>query len=117
MSRQSKGARLWLEPERKENGKLRKRAMWVIRDGTHKLSTGCTRGERSNAERALAKYIATKYQPSRQRDRDHVLNLYLVEVASKHARPDEAKQRILTLADFWQPYMLTNISGQLAATM
>ena len=120
MSRQSKGARLWLEPERKENGKLRKRAMWVIRDGTHKLSTGCTRGERSNAERALAKYIATKYQPSRQRDRDpaetlvlDVLNLYLVEVASKHARPDEAKQRILTLADFWQPYMLTNISGQL----
>ena len=94
--------------------------MWVIRDGTHKLSTGCTRGERSNAERALAKYIATKYQPSRQRDRNpaetlvlDVLNLYLVEVASKHARPDEAKQRILTLADFWQPYMLTDISGQL----
>jgi integrase len=120
MSRQSKGARLWLEPERKENGKLRKRATWVIRDGTRKIGTGCARGERADAERALAKYIAAKYQPSRQRDRDpaetlvlDVLNLYLSEVASKHARPEETKQRILTLADFWQPYMLTDISGEL----
>jgi hypothetical protein len=93
MSRQSKGARLWLEPERKENGRLRKRATWVIRDGARKISTGCIRGERSDAERALAKYIAVKYQPSKQRDRDpaqtlvlDVLNLYLAEVASKHSR-------------------------------
>ena len=120
MPRQSKGARLWLEPERKENGKLRKRATWLIRDGARKISTGCTRGERADAERALAKYIAAKYQPSRQRDRDpaetlvlDVLNLYLSEVALKHARPEETKQRILTLADFWQRYMLTDISGEL----
>ena len=120
MPRQSKGARLWLEPERKENGRLRKRATWVIRDGARKISTGCTRGERADAERALAKYIAAKYQPSRQRDRDpaetlilDVLNLYLSEVALKHARPEETKQRILMLADFWQRYMLTDISGEL----
>ena len=85
-----------------------------------KISTSCARGERAEAERALAKYIAAKYQPSRQRDRDpaqtlvlDVLNLYMAEVASKHSRPDETKQRILTLADFWQPYMLTDISGEL----
>jgi integrase len=120
MSRQSKGARLWLEPERKEDGKLRKRSMWVIRDGARKISTGCTRGERADAERTLARYIAAKYQPSRQRDRDpaetlvlDVLNLYLSEVAAQHARPEETKQRILTLADFWQPYMLTDIDGKL----
>lgn len=120
MSRQSKGARLWLEPERKENGKIRKRATWVIRDGSRKISTGCARGQRAEAERALAKYIAAKYQPSRQGDRDpseilvlDVLNLYLVEIGSKHARPDETKQRILTLANFWQPYTLSDINGQL----
>jgi integrase len=120
MSRQSKGARLWLEPERKENGKIRKRATWVIRDGTHKISTGCARGERADAERALAKYIASKYQPSKQRDRNpaetlvlDVLNLYLTEIAPKHTRPEETKQRILTLADFWQPYTLADVSGQL----
>src|SRR5215468_9940463 len=107
MSRQSKGARLWLEPERKENGRLRKRASWVIRDGTRKVSTGCARADRAEAERKLARYIAAKYQPSRQRDRDptetlvlDVLNLYLTEVAPGHKRPDETKQRILKLADF-----------------
>ena len=120
MSRQSKGARLWLEPERKENGRLRKRASWVIRDGALKIGTGCTRGDRANAERTLAKYIVSKYQPSKQRDRDpaqtlvlDVLNLYLAEVAPKHTRPDETKQRILTLANFWQPYVLSDVTGQL----
>src|SRR5262249_47661197 len=120
MSRQSKGARLWLEPERKENGKLRKRATWIIRDGARKVSTGRARGERADAERALARYIASKYEPSKQHDRDpaetlilDVLNLYLTEVASKHSRPDETKQRILTLADFWQPYVLSDINGEL----
>ena len=120
MSRQSKGARLWLEPERKENGKLRKRAAWVIRDGKHKISTGCVRGERADAERALGRYIASKYQPSKQRDRDpaetlilDVLNLYLTEIAPKHTRPEETKQRTLTLADFWQPYTLADVSGEL----
>jgi integrase len=120
MSRQSKGARLWLEPERKEKGRLRKRAMWVIRDGARKISTGCTRGECADAEHALAKYIAAKYQPSRQHDRDpaqtlvlDVLNLYMTDVARAHRRPEETKQRILTLADFWQPYMLADITGDL----
>src|SRR5215467_8550930 len=120
MSRQLKGARVWLEPERTENGKLRKCATWVIRDGTHKISTGCARGERADAERALAKYIASKYQPSKQRDRNpaetlvlDVLNLYLREIAPKHTRPEETKQRILTLADFWQPYTLADVNGKL----
>jgi hypothetical protein len=41
-----------------------------------------------------------------------VLNIYLAEKAPKHARPEETKQRILTLADFWQPYMLADVNGQ-----
>ena len=120
MSRQSKGARLWLEPERKENGKLRKRATWVIRDGARKIGTGFAREQRADAERALANYIAAKYQPSKQRDRDpaetlvlDVLNLYLTEVAPGHKRPDETKQRILKLADFWEQKTLDDISGDL----
>ena len=119
MSRQAKGARLYLEPERKEKGKLRKRAVWYIRDGASKISTSCARGDRANAERELAKYIASKYQPSKQRDRDpvetlvlDVLHLYLSEVATKHARPEETKQRILKLAEFWEPFVLTDIIGQ-----
>jgi integrase len=121
MSRQAKGARLWLEPERKQNGRLRKRAVWVIRDGARKIGTGCAGGEREKAERALARYIAAKYQPSKQRDRDpaetlvlDVLNLYLTEVAPGHKRPDETKQRILKLADFWERKTLDDITGDLS---
>jgi hypothetical protein len=120
MSRQSKGARLWLEPERKENGKLRKRATWVIRDGARKIGTSCAGADREGAERALGRYIASKYQPSKQRDRDpaetlvlDVLNLYLTEVARKHKRPEETKQRILKLADFWEQKTLDDITGDL----
>lgn len=33
-------------------------------------------------------------------------------MAGKHARPEETKQRILTLADFWQPYTLADVNGR-----
>jgi len=120
MSRQPKGARLWLEAEVRRGGKLIRRANWVIRDGKSKIRTGCIRENRADAERKLADYIAEKYQPSKQRGRDpnqtlvlDVLNLYLAEVCKDHARPDETKQRVLTLADFWQPYTLSDVNGHL----
>jgi hypothetical protein len=119
MSRQSKGARLWLEPVRySADGKLYQRATWIIRDGARKIGTGCLRDDRAQAEQKLAEHIASKYQVSRARDRHpaeilvlDVLNIYLADVAKKHARPDETKQRILTLADFWQPYTLADVNG------
>ena len=60
----------------------------------------------------------TKYQVPRERNRHpseilvlDVLNIYLADMAPKHARPDETKQRILTLADFWQSYSLADVNG------
>jgi integrase len=119
MSRPNKGARLWLEPEERSDGKLVRRAAWVIKDGARKVRTGCIGDNREGAERALADYIAAKYQVSRERDRHpdqilvlDVLNIYLADKAPKHARPEETKQRIMTLADFWQPYTLADVNGQ-----
>ena len=122
MPRPPKGARLWLEPEERDrNEKLVRRASWVIRDGSHKLRTGRARDDREGAERALAEYIATKYKVRRDRDRHpsetlvlDVLNIYLADrtKANKIARPQEAKQRILKLADFWQPYTLADVNGE-----
>ena len=122
MPRPPKGARLWLEPEERDrNEKLVRRASWVIRDGSHKLRTGRARDDREGAERALAEYIATKYKVRRDRDRHpsetlvlDVLNIYLADrtKANKIARPQEAKQRILKLADFWQPYTLAYVNGE-----
>jgi integrase len=42
-----------------------------------------------------------------------VLNVYLTDVAPKHSRPEETKQRILTLADFWQDRVLADVNGKL----
>jgi hypothetical protein len=51
MPRQSKGARLWLEPEERDaTGKLERHASWVIRDGAQKIRTGCAKGDRKGAE-------------------------------------------------------------------
>jgi integrase len=119
MSRRSKGTRIWLEPEeRNAQGRLVRRSAWVIRDGAHKVRTGCAGEDREGAEQALASYIASKYRPCRDHGRDpsrilvlDVLNIYLSDKACKHARPDETKQRILTLADFWQPFSLADVNG------
>jgi integrase len=119
MPRPAKGARLWLEPEERErDGKLLRRATWVIRDGSRKLRTGRARDDREGAERALSEYIATKYKVRRQRGRHpseilvlDVLNIYLADKAKDHARPEETKQRVLTLANFWQPFTLADVNG------
>jgi integrase len=119
MPRQSKGTRLWLEPaEYTADGKVRRRATWVIRDGSRKIRTGCARGERERAERKLAEYLAAKYQPSRTSGRYpsdipviDVLNIYDRDVVSSHARPVETGQRLLKLAEFWGPYSLDEVTG------
>jgi hypothetical protein len=80
----------------------------------------CPVEDRAGAEKCLAEYIITKHGgPSRERGRYpdqilvlDVLNIYLADKAQAHARPDETKQRVLTLADFWQPYTLAKVSGE-----
>jgi hypothetical protein len=109
MPRRSSGARLWLEPEEFDSrGKRQRYAGWVIRDGPRKRRTGCPPEDRAGAEKALADYLAEKHgKPSRKRDGDPAeifvtmaLAIYATDVAPGHDRPDETKQRILTLGEF-----------------
>ncbi len=119
MSRHAKGARLWLEPEeRDQQGRLARRATWVIRDGSHKVRTGCARADREGAERALAEYIAKKYKVPRERGRHpseilvlDVLNIYLADKATKHSDPSITKGRIMTLAAWWGDKTLAQVNG------
>lgn len=119
MPRNAKGARLWLEPEeRDEEGKLARRAAWVIRDGKSKVRTGCARTDRKGAEQALAEYIARKYQVPRDRSRHpseilvlDVLNIYLIDRAPKHSDPTITKARIMTLAAWWEDKTLADVHG------
>src|SRR6478735_11063561 len=67
MSRPSKGARLWLRPERRTKaGKLKERSAWVIRDGEKYVGTGCPPAQIAAAEEKLREYLATKYAPVRK---------------------------------------------------
>ena len=119
MPRPAKGARLWLRPEeRNSDGTLRKRAVWVIRDGPRKISTGCAAENRAGAERALGEHLANKYQPNRARGRHpseiliaDVLAIYLTDVAPQHARENETKQRVLTLDAWWADKTLADVNG------
>ena len=119
MSRPSKGIRLWLEPaEYAGEGKVVRHATWVIRDGSRKVRTGCIREDRGRAEQELADYITARYQAPRDRNRHptqtlvlDVLNIYLADMAKNHARPEETKQRVLTLANFWEPFTLADVNG------
>src|SRR3984893_17152243 len=119
MPRPAKGIRLWLRPEERNlDGTLRKRAVWVIRDGPRKISTGCAAKDRAGAERALGDYLANKYQPNRVRGRHpsqiliaDVLAIYLTDVAPKHAREEETKQRVLMLDSWWGERTLADVNG------
>jgi hypothetical protein len=90
-------APVWLQPARRDkHGQIVERAVWVIRDGTIKRSTGCGQNEAAGAERALADYIAAKYRAPRISNRDpaackvaDVIAIYAEDVAHKHARPQK----------------------------
>jgi integrase len=109
MPRRAKGARLWLQPARRdEHGRVIERAVWVIRDGSLKRSTGCGEDQASAAERALAEYIGSKYRASRISQRDpavvkvaDVVSIYAEDVAHKHARPQETAARLGRVLDFF----------------
>src|SRR5262249_3405155 len=84
-----KSARLWLRPEATKNGRLCRRATWLIIDGGRHFSTGCLAHEIEKAERKLAEHVALKYQPSRK-ERDielidvaDVLAIYLDDTGSR----------------------------------
>ena len=109
MPRRSKGPRLWLEPARRDSkGRILRRAVFVIRDGSIKRSTGFGEGEIEEAQRALAEYQIARYSVPRDRDRDaesvkvaDVISIYAEDVAVKHARPRETAARLDRLLDFF----------------
>jgi hypothetical protein len=109
MPRRSKGVRLWLEPARRDaKGQLLRRAVYVIRDGSTKRSTGFGEGEIEQAQRVLAEYQIARYRAPRLRDRDpgsikvaDVISVYADDVVPKHARPRETAARLSQLLDYF----------------
>src|SRR5262249_4183013 len=118
MPRHSKGARLWLQPARRDDhGRIVEQAVWCIRDGGIKRSTGFGQSEAAKAEKALADYIAAKYRAARISNRDpaackvaDVVAIYAEDVAHKHGRPQETAARLGRILDFFGETMLAGIN-------
>ena len=109
MPRHSKGARLWLQPARRDkHGRIIEQPVWVIRDDNIKRSTGFGQGQAAEAERALAEYIVNKYRAPRIGQRDpaackvaDVIAIYAEDVAHKHVWPRETAARLGQILDFF----------------
>jgi integrase len=111
MSAHAKGPRLYLK--RLEGF----RPLWIIRDGRKRIATGCGAGEREQAERALADYLAAKYRPPKDRARDpshvpvaDVINLYATEIGPTVASPKELAARLRSLLKFFGSLTLAEVN-------
>jgi hypothetical protein len=96
-------------------------AVWIIKDRGHQRSTGCAAHDVEGAERAFAKYLASKHARAarqvRNRDPDEIpvadaLTLYLTDKVPKHSRPKETEGRIAALERFFGDKMLSEVTGE-----
>lgn len=127
MPRAAKGPRLYAQPERRdETGRIIERAVWVIRDGPIKLSTGISveddRGPPGAAERALGDYIASKHAAPRQGSRPidaiavaDVISIYVADKGQAQARPLEVAGRAKALLSYWGDKLLGQVTGSTCA--
>lgn len=105
MPRPAKGPRLWLQPARRDNaGKLIEPAVWCIRDGSIKRSTGVGDVQNGSAPQeaidGLTEYLNLRKTP-RVKDKNPanvliktVCDIYAEDKAGGHARPTETIDRL-----------------------
>ena len=107
MPRPKRPPRLWLRKSGRSHG-------WIILDGGRQHRTGCSAGDREGAERALARYIASKYQPARETELDRlpvpdVINVYLTEHAPHTRSLDFLLATASPIIDWWGKRHLSDI--------
>ena len=114
MPAKQKGARLWLRVEKNRP------SLWFIKDGDKREGTGLAAHERPEAEQRLVEYIASKYEPARDRDQapssipiSDVLSVYVSDRASTVANRKELGRRVKALASFFGDNMLSDVNGAL----
>jgi integrase len=110
MPRKAKGPRLYLRQGRDPG--------WVILDAGTERRTGCSEHELAAAERALARYIAEKYEPRRAAGSldkiliADVVNVYLDEHAPQTRNPSFIAATAEPILKWWGTKTLSEIRGQ-----
>lgn len=97
MPAKPKGPRLYL---RKRRGR---ESVWVIRDGTSEVSTGCGPGDDRRAQEALADYIARKYNPVSREAK--LSRLYIADIVSVFLQ----EHAVHTKSAKWRLHMASNV--------
>lgn len=110
MPRVSRGPQLYLK--RRGDGA----AVWYIRDGRRRISTGCAERDIAGARGAFGRYVAATLKPdfgdgdpSRVRISD-VLRLYSDDVGERNSRPKEVAARLANLGQAFGPMMVAQIT-------
>ena len=112
MPRRAKGARLYLRKRAKRE------PVWVIRDHGEEIATGCHEGDREQAEKALADYIARKYRGPKgpchpdQMSIGRALEIYGNERGPQLAAPQLVGYHIDALDPFWGELPVSAIKGE-----
>lgn len=120
MPRRSQGTRLYLQPARDARAdKPAEPAVWVIRDGPIKRSTGAGASDIGRAETALTAYLNRKATPRpSNRDPDSifiadVISIYAEDVAKKkHADPDATASRLENVVEFFEGKTLAYLNNE-----
>lgn len=121
MPRPSKGARLWLRPERRKDGKLVAPATWLILDGGKQYSTGCAKGEIDAAQRKLSEHISAKFAPARIAQPasaitvGEVLTIYDEDFRAKQVNQRAFDGRIARLNEWWGAMALADVGPKTCA--
>lgn len=109
--RRAKGVRLWLETRKGRP------AVYVIRDGPRKISTGCGVADVEGANKALADYLATHFRPNtRERDLNRitcaeVLMLYAQDLPADKPSRALVGYHMKALVPFWGEKSLADVKG------
>ena len=121
MPRPAKGPRLWLQPARRDSsGQVVEPAVWCIRDGTTKRSTGIGDIEAGStpqaAIEALTEYLNLRKTPRiSERDPSRVLiktvcDIYAEDKAQGHARPTDTIDRLTRIVTFFDGKTLADLN-------
>ena len=111
MSRPSKGARLYVK---RQKGR---QAVYVIRDGTKEVSTGCSTENADGAMQALKDYLASHYRPDTgTRSLNNVacadvLMLYLTDLPADSPSRETIRYHCKALSAYWGDKSLADVKG------
>ncbi len=111
MPRAPKPPRLYLK--RAERGR---NAVWGIREGTHRESTGVHQCDRAGAEKALARYIDEKYTPPKGVTAarlfvDEIIAAYLKDYAAHSPSREFLIHTATPIAEWWTGKTLSEVNG------